>query len=72
MQYCDLLHEWAWYFHELKASENVAHECNNRDMHTYECNEVFILHYHNRVVSLSHSVPSNSQFEHTSSNSSTL
>ena len=23
MQYRELLHEWVWYFHELKASENV-------------------------------------------------
>ena len=33
MQYCELLHEWAWYFHEAKVSENAADECNNRDMH---------------------------------------
>ena len=26
-----LLHEWAWYFYEPKASENAVHECNNRD-----------------------------------------
>ena len=38
MQYRELLHEWAWYFHEPKASENAAHECNNRDMHANECN----------------------------------
>ena len=30
--------EWAWYFHKLKASENAAHKCNNRDMHANECN----------------------------------
>ena len=28
MQYRELLHEWAWYFHEPKVSENAAHECN--------------------------------------------
>ena len=52
VQYRELLHEWAWYFHEPKASENAAHECNNRDMHANECNKVFIIHYHNSVVSL--------------------
>ena len=52
VQYRELLHEWAWYFHEPKASENAAHECINRDMHANECNKVFIIHYHNGVVSL--------------------
>ena len=52
VQYRELLHKWAWYFHEPKASENAAHECNNRDMHANECNKVFIIHYHNSVVSL--------------------
>ena len=42
VQYRELLHKWAWYFHE----------CNNRDMHANECNKVFIIHYHNSVVSL--------------------
>ena len=35
VQYRELLHEWAWYFHEPN-----------------ECNKVFIIHYHNSVVSL--------------------
>ena len=52
VQYRELLHEWAWYFHEPKASVNAAHECNNRDMHANKCNKVFIIHYHNSVVSL--------------------
>ena len=26
MQYRELLHEWAWYFHEPYVSENAAHE----------------------------------------------
>ena len=51
VQYRELLHEWAWYFHEPKASENAVHECNNRDMHANECNKMFIIHYHNSVVS---------------------
>ena len=52
MQYRELLHEWAWYFHEPNASENAAHECNNHDMHANECNKMFSIHYHNSVVSL--------------------
>ena len=44
MQYRELLHEWAWYFHEPKASENAVHECNNRNMHANECNKMFIMH----------------------------
>ena len=51
VQYRELLHEWAWYFHEPKASENAVHECNNRDMHANECNKIFIIHYHNSVAS---------------------
>ena len=34
---CTLLHELA---------------CNNCDMHANECNKMFIVHYHNSVVSL--------------------
>ena len=32
----------------------LLHElaCNNRNMHANECNKVFIIHYHNSVVSL--------------------
>ena len=39
------LHKSAWYFHELKTSENAAHECNNHDMHANECNKMFIIDY---------------------------
>ena len=33
-------------------SENAAHKCNTCDMHANECNKVFIIHYHNSIVSL--------------------
>ena len=39
------------YFHEPKASENAAHEYNNRDMHANNSSKVFIIHYYNSVVS---------------------
>ena len=32
VQYCELLQEWAWYFYELKVSENATHRCYNRDI----------------------------------------
>ena len=42
-QYRKLLHDSVGVvFHELQASE-IAHECNNRDMHANECNKMFII-----------------------------
>ena len=67
VQYHELLHEWAWYFHKPKASENAVHECNNCDMHANECNKMFIIHYLNSVMSQL-TQPSNSLFECTGSN----
>ena len=37
-------------FLRAEVSENAA-EYNNRNMHTNECNKIFIIHYHNSVVS---------------------
>ena len=68
MQYRELLHEWAWYFHEPKASENAAHECNNHDMHANECNKMFIIHTRAASCLFPHKVPSNSPFEYIDSN----
>ena len=44
VQYRELLHDSVGVvFHELQASEIAAHECNNRDMHANECNQMFII-----------------------------
>ena len=65
VQYRELLHEWAWYFHEPKASENAGHECNNRDMHA---NEYLLSITTTALCPFSHKVPSNSPFKRTGSN----
>ena len=40
MQYCELLHEWAWYFHSPRACENAVNEYNDHDMDANECNKM--------------------------------
>ena len=45
-----LLHEWSWYFQEPKGVK-VQPTSAIRDMQANECNKVFIIRYHNSVMS---------------------
>ena len=35
-----------------ETSGNAAHECNSRDVQANRCNKIFIIQYHNSVMSL--------------------
>ena len=71
-QYHKLLHEWAWYFHELKEVKMQPTSAITCDMHANVSNKMSLMHYHISVVSLSHEIQSNSPFKRTTSNKSTL
>ena len=45
---------YAIYMYQHQNKYTLLHGlvCHNCDMHTNECNKVFIIHYHNSVVSL--------------------
>ena len=49
-------------FHKLKASENVVHECNNRDTQAKQCNKIFI--HHESCVTMSHHSTDSSHSAH--------